>query len=307
MRAGKVMGPAVTAASAQERYRYDWAGFRCDLPAALLRIAGRWLTGTWDCVVLVRSRGVWRPARLSSAGPPPDDPGPRRVAPGLTAGLQWTGGRLQIRFRRDDEGPAAAPGSVAAPRSVALEQGWDNEGKLILRGRLPDGLAAVVTGVCQVRLRHTGGWDGHGVPAAVADGTFRAAVPVGAVDVFGVRQPLRDGRWAIALRAPDGPVDCRLSAVDSRRVTIGPKVYRCAAEGTGLRLVVNPVLGLVERGRIRRRLLRDIYYRVQRRLSAHREIPFSHFHRKQCGGQPRRVSPERPPPCATTKSIYVTY
>src|SRR5258706_13910777 len=127
MPARQVLRPDVTAASAQERYRYDWAGFRCDIPAALLRIAGRWLTGTWDCVVLVRSRGVWRPARLSSAGPPPDDPGPRRGAPRPTAGLQWTGGRLQIRFRRDDEGPAAAPGSVAAPRSVALEQGWDNE------------------------------------------------------------------------------------------------------------------------------------------------------------------------------------
>ena len=302
--ARQVLRPDVTAASAQERYRYDWAGFRCDIPAALLRIAGRWLTGTWDCVVLVRSRGVWRPARLSSAGPPPDDPGPRRVAPGLTAGLQWTGGRLQIRFRRDDEGPAAAPGSVAAPRSVALEQGWDNEGKLILRGRLPDGLAAVVTGGCQVVLRHTGGWDEHVVPAAVADGTFRAAVPVGAVDVFGVRQPLRDGRWAIALRAPDGPVDCRLSAVDSRRVTIGPKVYRCAAEGTGLRLVVNPVLGLVERGRIRRRLLRDIYYRVQRRLPVREQILFSSFHGKQCGDNPRGIADELRRRGDTRKTIW---
>jgi len=96
--ARQVHRPDVTAGSGQERYRYDWAGFRCDIPGALLRIAGRWLTGTWDCVVLVRARGIWRPARLHSVGPQPDDPGPRRLAPGLTAGLQWTGGRLQIRF-----------------------------------------------------------------------------------------------------------------------------------------------------------------------------------------------------------------
>jgi CDP-glycerol glycerophosphotransferase (TagB/SpsB family)/glycosyltransferase involved in cell wall biosynthesis len=302
--ARQVRRPDVTAASGQERYRYDWAGFRCDIPAALLRIAGRWLTGTWDCVVLVRGRGVWRAARLHSASPPPDDPGPRRVAPGLTAVLQWTGGRLQIRFRREGTRPAEAPGSAAAPRSVALEQSWDSDATLILRGRLPDDLAGVITGECQVVLRHLDGWDELAIPAAVAGGTFRAAVPVGAVDVFGVRQPLRDGRWAITVRGPHGPVDCRLSAVDSRRVTIGPKVYRCAAEGAGLRLVVDPVLGLVERGRIRRRLLRDIYYRVQRLMPVREQILFSSFHGKQCGDNPRGIADELRRRGDTRKTIW---
>jgi CDP-glycerol glycerophosphotransferase len=290
--ARQVRRPDVTAASGQERYRYDWAGFRCDIPAAMLRSASRWLTGTWDCVVLVRGRGVWRPARLASTGPPPDDPGPRQVAAGLTAGLQWTGGRLQIRFRRDDTEPAAAPGSAAAPRSVAFEQSWDSDGTLILRGRPPAGLADLAPDDCQVVLRHLNGWDEHAIPVVVADGTFRAGVQVGAVDVFGARQPLRDGRWAITVRGPEGPVDCRLSAVDGRRVTIGPKVYRCAAEGAGLRLMVGPVLGLVERGRIRRRLLRDIYYRVQRLLPVREQILFSSFHGKQCGDNPRGIADE---------------
>ena len=99
--ARQVPRPDLTQASGQDRYRYDWAGFRCDIPARLLRIGGFGARpGAWDCVVLVRGRGVWRPARLHAAGPPPADPGEREVAPGLLAGVAWTGGRLQVRLRR---------------------------------------------------------------------------------------------------------------------------------------------------------------------------------------------------------------
>jgi glycosyltransferase involved in cell wall biosynthesis len=97
--------PDVTAASGQDRYSYDWSGFSCDLSTRLLRSGRRWLTGTWDCFVLVRGRAVWRPARLHAAGPLPADPGPREIAPGLTLTAQWTGGRLQVRLARDP-GPA---------------------------------------------------------------------------------------------------------------------------------------------------------------------------------------------------------
>ena len=93
--------PDVTAASGQDRYSYDWSGFSCDLSTRLFRSGRRWLTGTWDCYVLVRGRAVWRPARLHVAGPLPADPGPREIAPGLTLAAQWTGGRLQVRLGRD--------------------------------------------------------------------------------------------------------------------------------------------------------------------------------------------------------------
>jgi CDP-glycerol glycerophosphotransferase len=157
---------------------------------------------------------------------------------------------------------------------------------------LPAGLAGVAADDWQVVLRHTAGWDEHAIPAVLAEGAFRTAVPVGAIDVFGVRRPLRDGQWAITLRGPDGQVDSWLSAVDGRRVTIGPKVYRCSAEGAGLRLAVGPVLGLAERGRIRRRLFRDIDYRVQRVLPVREQILFSSFHGKQCGDNPRGIADE---------------
>ena len=74
---------------------------------------------------------------------------------------------------------------------------------------------------------------------------------------------------------------------DRGQVTVGPKRYRCAPDGAGLLLTVGPVLGLTERGRIRRRLLRDVYYRVQRLLPVRDQILFSSFHGKQCGDNPR--------------------
>ena len=274
----------VTEASGQDRYRYDWAGFSCDIPARLLRTAGRWLTGSWDVVVLVRGRGVWRPARLHAAGPPPADPGPREVAPGIQAGPEWTGGRLQLRVR-----PAAKPEPAAG---LALEQSWAGDGTLILRGALPSSGQQPAAGGLQVELRHLDGWDTHVFQASATGGSFRAAIPVGAIEVFGDRQPLRDGRWSLTARGADGPLGVASVVADHGQVTVGPKVYRCVADGDGLVLVVGPVLGVIERGRIRRRLLRDVYYRAQRLLPVREQILFSSFHGKQCGDNPRAIADE---------------
>ncbi|MDR2986513.1 MAG: glycosyltransferase, partial [Nocardiopsaceae bacterium] len=224
----QVRRPDVTAASGQDRYSYDWAGFRCQVPAGLLKFASRWLSGTWDFVVLVRGRGVWRPARLHAVGPPPADPGVREVAPGVLASVQWTGGRMQLTLRRGQ----AKPG---------LRQTWDDDGTLIVRGTVPAATASAAAGNVQVLVHHLDGWDTHAIQAEVAGGTFRAAIPVGAIEVFGERQPLRDGRWSVTVAGPDGPLGTGLVATDGQRVTIGPKVYRCTPDGSGLLLVVGPV------------------------------------------------------------------
>jgi CDP-glycerol glycerophosphotransferase (TagB/SpsB family) len=277
--ARNVRRPDVTAASGQNRYRYDWAGFRCDIPAWMIRYAARWLPGTWDCVVLVRGRATWRPARLHAAGPQPADPGASEVAPGVAARVQWPGGRLQLVLRRESAAPAA------------LNAAWQSDGTLRVSGRLP---AAASATKLEVVARHLDGWQTHAFEAGLTPetGTFSASVPVGAVEVFGDSQPLRDGQWAISVRGPAGDIDCGPAAADGKHVTIGPKVYRCDADGARLRLVVGPVLGVAERGRIRRRLLRDVYYRAQRFLPVREQVLFSSFHGKQCGDNPRPIADE---------------
>ncbi|MHB1597176.1 MAG: glycosyltransferase family 2 protein, partial [Streptosporangiaceae bacterium] len=94
-----VRRPDVTAASGQDRYRYDWSGFRCVVSPRWFRAGRRWLTGEWDCFVLVRGRGSWRPARLHSPAPAADRPVQRPVAPGLLFGARWVGRRLRIGVR----------------------------------------------------------------------------------------------------------------------------------------------------------------------------------------------------------------
>ncbi len=363
--ARQVRRPDVTRASGQDRYSYDWAGFRCDLPASLLRAGGRWLAGRWDCYVLVRGRTSWRPARLHTAGPLPADPGAREVAPGLTLAVRWSGGRLQLRLGREDAGPArreagaAARDGAVAGRDGAVsgpdgavsgqdgavsgrdgavsgrdgavsgrdgavsgrdgavsgrdgavsgqdgavaggadvvwagttEQSWNAAGQLVLRGTLPEPGPERV----ELRLRYLDGWDSHVLPVQRDGARFSAVVPAGAIESFGRRAPLRDGRWEITLRGPGGPLGLRLSGPQVRPVTAGHKTYRLtqpAGEAGALVLTVGPLLGIAERGRVRRKLIREVYYRLQRRLPVRDQILFASYHGKQTGDSPRAIADE---------------
>ena len=92
-----LMGADASALRGRQRYSYDWAGFRCVIPARLFRIGGRWLTGDWDCYILVRAHGVWRPARLHTPLPgPAERPESRQVAPGVRMGAWWVWRQLHV-------------------------------------------------------------------------------------------------------------------------------------------------------------------------------------------------------------------
>lgn len=107
--------PEATDQSPQDRYTYDWAGFRCEIGPGLFRVPGRWMTGVWDCYVVVRSHGVWRPARVHTplAGRA-ERPGFRDVAPGVRFRARWEGRNLVLELIRL---PAILAGSAitAAP------------------------------------------------------------------------------------------------------------------------------------------------------------------------------------------------
>ena len=115
--------PEATALSEQERYNYDWSGFR-------FTVSPRWFRGTgeWECYMLVRGRGVWRPARVHTPVPgPAERPQPRQVAPGLRFGARWAGLGLNVAVWRlgavvaalawHDADPGAAEIEVEMPRA----------------------------------------------------------------------------------------------------------------------------------------------------------------------------------------------
>jgi CDP-glycerol glycerophosphotransferase len=93
--------PDATEQSGQDRYSYDWAGFRCEISPRWFRFLGRWNTGTWECYVLVRSRGVWRPARIHTPQPgQAERPEFREVAPGIRLRPKWEGRNLVLESVR---------------------------------------------------------------------------------------------------------------------------------------------------------------------------------------------------------------
>lgn len=151
--------------SAQERYDYDWAGFKAAISPRWFRPLGRWQTGDWDAFILVRGRGVWRPARLHSPIPgSAERPAARQVAPGIRLGARWMGKRLHVQVVQTPAELTScsfADGQLAVQVDVRLPAG-QSAAELVLatpRGATTRAVATTATaltggdGVSRLRLR----------------------------------------------------------------------------------------------------------------------------------------------------------
>jgi CDP-glycerol glycerophosphotransferase len=91
-----LLNPEATALSEQERYNYDWSGFRFAVSSRRFRRVGE-----WQCYMLVRGHGVWRPARVHTPVPgPAERPRPRQAGPALRFGARWAGLGLNVAVWR---------------------------------------------------------------------------------------------------------------------------------------------------------------------------------------------------------------
>jgi len=197
--------PRATVLSGQERYDYAWAGFRCEISSRWFRIAGRWLTGDWDCFILVRGHGVWRPARLHSpALGAAGRPGFLEPGPGLQVRPAWVGRHLHVGVLRT---PARLADFGRADDSLMAEVDLDLAGK-----------AGPVPADAQFVLVRQGGAAAQVFPAEVrraADGVarIRGAVPLARLDADADRashfpEVVREddsARWDLYLK-PSGEV-----------------------------------------------------------------------------------------------------
>jgi CDP-glycerol glycerophosphotransferase len=157
--------PEATALSEQDRYNYDWSGFE-------FTVSPRWFRGTgeWQCYMLVRGHGVWRPARVHTPVPgPAERPRPRQVAPGLRFGARWAGLGLNLAAWR--LGAVVTAVRWQDPRSVEIEVEVPNG---------PGGTAPAADGAELVLVRSLGAAT-RSFPAVPLDvpGRFRALVPLG--------------------------------------------------------------------------------------------------------------------------------
>jgi CDP-glycerol glycerophosphotransferase len=149
VRVKSFLNPEATALSEQERSNYDWSGFRFAVaPGRRFR-----RPGTWQAYMLVRGRGVWRPARVHTPVPgPAERPEPREIAPGLRFGARWAGLGLNFASWRILATVAAVSGPV-----IDIGTADDATELLLVRSR-----GAIARSVSMERI---------------AAGKFRAAVP----------------------------------------------------------------------------------------------------------------------------------
>ena len=164
--------PRATQLSGQDRYDYAWAGFRCEISSRWFRLAGRWLTGDWDCFILVRAHGVWRPARLHS--PALGDagrPAALEPVPGLQVRPTWVGRHLHVGVLRT---PARLAAFGYDGHDVALEISLDTSDPAV---PAPDGAELV--------LVRQGGKTAQTFPATVTvsgqTAQIRGSVPASAL------------------------------------------------------------------------------------------------------------------------------
>jgi CDP-glycerol glycerophosphotransferase len=165
------LNPEATALSEQDRYNYDWSGFR-------FTVSPRWFRGTgeWQCYMLIRGHGVWRPARVHSPSlGPAERPRPRQVASGLRFGARWVGLGLNVASWR--LGAVVTAVHWPDPRSVEIEL------------EVPSGQAGTgpdddgSPGPAELVLVRSRGAATRTFPAVPGEtpGRFRALVPLGAL------------------------------------------------------------------------------------------------------------------------------
>jgi CDP-glycerol glycerophosphotransferase len=163
--ARSLKNPEATALSEQERYNYDWSGFRF---AVSPRRFGS--PGEWQCYMLVRGHGVWRPARVHTPVPgPAERPEPRQLGPGLRFGARWAGLGLNVACWRLGAFVAghAWVDDPAAPQDRAVEI------EVEVPGADDQDISAEL-----VLVRNRGAATRSVGAAALGGGRFRARVPL---------------------------------------------------------------------------------------------------------------------------------
>jgi CDP-glycerol glycerophosphotransferase len=199
------LNPEATALSEQERFNYDWSGFR-------FAVSPRWFrrAGEWHCYMLVRGHGVWRPARVHTPVPgPAERPPPRQVAPGVRFGARWAGLGLNVALWRlgaliaGHAWQDAPPGDPAVRIDVELPAA---------QGAAPD-----AAGEAELVLVRNRGAATRTFPAKALVCPAGSASPAGTVSPAGSASP--DGTVS-----PDGSAspDGSMSPAGSVRAESGP-------------------------------------------------------------------------------------
>jgi CDP-glycerol glycerophosphotransferase len=184
--------PEATAISGQERYSYEWAGFRFEINPRWFRFAGRWLTGDWDGFMLIRAHGVWRPARIHTpVVGAAERPGFVQLAPDVRFGAKWVGRQLHVGLTRTVAvlaGFQRAGDDLVVDVDVPGHEPLAGPGARLVLSRL----AGAASQAFEATIVETGG-------SAVR---LRAVVPMAALAVAALAMDMAAGRIPSSADAP---------------------------------------------------------------------------------------------------------
>ncbi|MCW2915949.1 MAG: putative glycerophosphotransferase/glycosyltransferase [Actinomycetia bacterium] len=162
VRMRSVHHPDATARSGQDRYVYDWAGFTCTIDPRRFRLFGWRPDETWRCHAVVRGRGLWRSAPLTTpVRGRPQRPPYAEVGPGSRLLARWVGDRLDLGLIR--------------LHAVATGYRLDGD-ELVLTAALDRPLPRAATAELVVKLQD--GATTLAYPATVNEGRCTARVPL---------------------------------------------------------------------------------------------------------------------------------
>ena len=176
------------------------------------------------------------------------------------------------------------------------EHSWSRDGRLTLRGSYP-----AAGGALEAVLRRRASADQHVVTVARDGDRFTIGIEAAGMPSFGQNLPLRDGTWDIFVRQPGTPGGlavpgydrARLAGLGHDKLSFGLKHFRFTTSGCDAPvLTVTPSLKITERGGVRRRVLRRVYYPLQRRLPVRDAVLFVSWKGKQCGDNPLAIAGE---------------
>ncbi len=204
-------------------------------------------------------------------------------------------GALDLAIERTRQGNVAMARRAAIP--VISDYAWSAHGGLTLRGWYSESPDAPL----EAALQRIGTSETHMIPVERDGASFRLDADVVAMPVFGRRVPIRDGEWELKIRlagrgdellAPFYDRD-QLATADDRQHQFGPKRYQFAMAGYDSPvLTVTPAVSFAAAGRVQRRILRDLYYPMQRRRGRRDAVVFLSFKGRQVSDNPLGIAAE---------------
>ncbi|MCT2590892.1 CDP-glycerol glycerophosphotransferase family protein [Streptomyces sp. N2-109] len=216
------------------------------------------------------------------------------VADSLLTGTHPMPGGREIAIATDARGLLKLHDRMR--QGVVDRMEW-SDGTLVLEGAY-SGTAAGK----RLVLRHGESSEEKFLPVKISGGRFTARIRPEEMDLYGMKLPLRQGRWYLSLRGEDATREKESALVKLRADLLGTlplkhpgsrRMYSVERRFFDrIFLESGPVLGDDERGSYRQRRLKNVHAPQQRELPLKDQVIYNSYHGRQFSDSPKAIYEE---------------